>query len=229
MIKCQKCGTENPLGRVFCMRCGNKLELTALSSEVVQEKLKLSFWQKHKNKFFTTILLILIILIALILWPNTEVVGEKGVPLGRQRVEEVLKALAQTPPGQSGMATFSEKDLNTYFELALVPKAKLESFSIFIKEGFFFVRMVKPIFSISFLKIKIAPLLSFEMYCVPIKDNQVLIRQAKVGHFPLKGATQKIAARAIEKQLAEDSAWALHRYIAQIKAEPGQLTIVVKK
>lgn len=229
MIRCQKCGTENQLGRVFCMRCGSKLELTTFTSEVVKEKLKVSFWEKHKNKILMAILFILIILISLVLWPKTEVVGEKGVPLSRQRVEEVLKSLAQTPAGQSSMATFSEKDLNTYFELALAPKAKLESLCISVKDGFFFIRMVKPIFSISFLKIKIAPLLSFEMYCVPIKDNQLAIRRAMIGHFTLAGATRKIAARAIEKQLAEDSAWALHRNVTQIKAEAGQITIVIKK
>ena len=37
MITCGSCGSENELGRVFCVQCGGKLDLSAMTSEVVAE------------------------------------------------------------------------------------------------------------------------------------------------------------------------------------------------
>ena len=38
MVKCTKCGADNPLGRVFCQACGSKLDLSAMTSESVAER-----------------------------------------------------------------------------------------------------------------------------------------------------------------------------------------------
>ena len=47
MINCAKCGTENPLGRVFCKACGEKLDLRDMSSQRVVEMQKVGWLAKH--------------------------------------------------------------------------------------------------------------------------------------------------------------------------------------
>jgi hypothetical protein len=46
MVVCKKCGHENDLGRIFCLRCGEKLALDEIPSPAQEKK----YWSKVRQK-----------------------------------------------------------------------------------------------------------------------------------------------------------------------------------
>jgi uncharacterized membrane protein YvbJ len=69
MIICPKCGNDNPLGRVFCGKCGSKLDFSHTSSQEMVVKVKVNWWGTHWRKIAYLVFLMVLIPVALLFWP----------------------------------------------------------------------------------------------------------------------------------------------------------------
>jgi uncharacterized membrane protein YvbJ len=167
MILCPKCGNDNPLGRVFCTKCGAKLDFSHTSSQEMAVKVKVSWFSQHGKKVIYLIVLIILAPVLLAFWPRTGRIGKLSTSGGEKKVESGAKAVAAVKKGQVVTAAFLEEDLNAYFQKQNTNAASRQ-ISMSSTQGFFNVRMVNTLFQ-SGLKIKEVPLdlvLSCDIACL---------------------------------------------------------------
>lgn len=231
MIICGKCGNDNPLGRVFCGKCGGKLDFSHTSSQEMAVKTHESWLGSNWKKIVGVLVLIVLIPVALLLWPQSSAVGKQGGG-GETRVENGVKAVAGVVKGQIVNATFAEEDLNSYLQLIKAKAAGADSLSIAVmKEGYFIVRLVHPLFELPVLKTKAGPVvmkLSCDIVCVPDATGGVIVSKATIGHLPALGPFKTRAARMVHGAVLKDKDWAPFMNITDIKVADGRITVTIK-
>ena len=116
MIVCGGCGSENELGRVFCVQCGGKLDLSAMTSEAVAEQVKQSFMAKHWMKFAIGVAVIILLIFGMTFWGTGPLAGKEGTSVGGRRVDSQLRSMARLPKGRTVPYVFREADINGFFK-----------------------------------------------------------------------------------------------------------------
>jgi len=231
MIICPKCGNDNPLGRVFCGKCGGKLDFSHTSSQDMVVKPESNWFRTHWPKLAYLVVLIVLIPVALVLWPQPPLVGKPGTG-GETRVENGVRAVSAVKPGQIVNATFAEEDLNGYLQLIKAKDPGADSLSISLRTDYFVVRMVHPLFTLPVIKIKGQPVvakLSYDITCVPyVSGGSVNVTKASMGHIPAIGPFKTKAAKAVYGAALRDKDWAPFANITGIKVTEGRITVTIK-
>lgn len=116
-ITCTSCAHENDLGRVFCVECGARLDLSNTSVTAMKEQQRASSRIRPVRIVIPAILVLALVLLGLAAWPAAPV-GAPAAEGGSQRVDQSLAAL------RDGLATadtlaapFVEADLNKWLEV----------------------------------------------------------------------------------------------------------------
>jgi hypothetical protein len=231
MVSCKKCGNENPLGRVFCVKCGTKLDLTHMTSEHVQEIQKT--WSdplvKYWPKAAAAIVFLALALVGLAFWPDSGLIGKKGTRLDGHKVESAMASIKSLKTGGTMTMAFTEEDINGYFDFFKTKGMNMQSISVSVMDGCVFVRIVKPLKSIPIPKFQVSPVMSYELQCVPY-GGQLMVASVKVGHLSMFGPLKTSALRTVYGILAKETEWANMKSISDIKCAAGKITIqVVKK
>ena len=93
MPPCSQCGTDNPLGRVFCGKCGGRLDLTHMSlGEIAEDQAAIRIrWVVRK--LVTLAILAALAAAGFALWPQTTVLGKDNGRTGADRVSQSLASL----------------------------------------------------------------------------------------------------------------------------------------
>lgn len=107
-IKCQRCGTSNPVNRVFCLKCGTKLDLQA-SVEMLEEAPTLGEVLTGVLKSLVGLVLVLSMMtaIALPLWPV--------LPRGQGGGVAEFRALMLKAAAADNNLAVTEAELNALF------------------------------------------------------------------------------------------------------------------
>jgi hypothetical protein len=231
MVTCKKCGNENPLGRVFCVKCGTKLDLTHMTSEHVQEIQKT--WSdplvKYWPKAAAAIVVLCLVLVGLAFWPDSELIGKKGTRLDGHKVESAMASVKTMRTGATATMSFSEEEINGYFDFFKTKGMALQSVSVSVMDGYVFVRIVRPLQSIPIPKFHVSPIISYELQCQPY-GGQLVVASIKVGHLSMFGPLKTSAKRTVYTMLSREPEWANMKFISDIKCVPGRMTIqLVKK
>ena len=224
MIICTKCGADNQLGRVFCMSCGTKLDLTHVSTEAIAQENKTSWIGMHWPKLvLIPILLLLLVSAGLIFWANTELIGEKGNIAGSRRVESMLIAAVNARSGGSAVYQCKEPDVNAYLENVVSRKSGAAVYVTFHK-GLVTARLVK-------LLTKAGPVtiaISCDAKCLP-EGGRLVVKQATLGHLKLFGPLMSVANSLYAGALSVDSQLVNLKGVSDIKVEDGVMSFGVKK
>jgi len=227
MLICKKCNAQNPLGRVFCIACGGKLDLQHMSSDEVAAANRKSLFSRFWWILPAIVVLILLICVGLALWPNTALVGAEGTRGGGRRVETQLTMAAGLVPGQTVRQEYTEKDINGYFQFFKDGKIGADSVRITISQGMFMARMSKTLWAPKFAKgIKLR--VTYDVTCVPV-GGLAVVRKASVGHLPVAGPFRKIAVGGLYGVLAAQKEWKGMANITDLKADTGKLMVVAAK
>lgn len=231
MVTCKKCGNENPLGRVFCVKCGTKLDLTHMTSEHVQEIQKtwsdplVKYWPKAAG----AIVILVIVLVGLAFWPDTELIGKKGTRLDGHKVVNAMESVHGLRTGTTTPMAFNEEEINGYFDFFKTKGMNMQSISVLVMDGYVFVRIVRPLQSIPIPKIQFSPVMSYELECHPY-GGMLVVDSIKVGHLSMFGPLKTSALRTLYAIFSKEPEWANMKYISDIKCAVGKITIqVVKK
>jgi hypothetical protein len=231
MVTCKKCGNENPLGRVFCVKCGTKLDLTHMTSEHVQEIQKT--WSdplvKYWPKAAAAIVVLCLVLVGLAFWPDSELIGKKGNRQEGKKVETAMTSIKSMKTGATTTMAFTEEEINGYFDFFKTKGMGMQSVSVSVMDGYVFVRIVKPLQSIPIPKFQVSPVMSYELQCVP-SGGQLWPASVKVGHLSMFGPLKTSAWRSVYGIFAKELEWANMNSISDVKCAAGKITIqVVKK
>jgi hypothetical protein len=230
MVLCKKCGNENPLGRVFCVKCGTKLDLTHMTSEHVQEIQKtwadplVKYWPKAVG----AIVVLVLALVGLAFWPNSELIGKKGTRADGHKVENAMASFRNLRTGSPTTMVFTEEEINGYFDFFKVKGMSIQSITVSVMDGCVFVRIVKPLQSIPIPKFQISPVMSYELQCMPSGGVLVPVN-VKVGHLSMVGPLKTSALRTLYAMFSKEPEWANMKFICDIKCAAGKITIQAKK
>ena len=115
MPTCLKCGAENTLGRIFCFRCGKKLDLAEPSAADLKIK-RQSNVAASLAGFLLFVAAVAAVIAGLMLWPQSDALGQAPSRTGAQRVSLALRAMNLAREADSIGRAFRESDINAYFK-----------------------------------------------------------------------------------------------------------------
>lgn len=228
MIICPKCGNQNPLGRVFCGACGNKLDLNHMSSDHVATMTRKSTISLAWLRFLPLLLLPVIVMVAMALWPDTEIIGKKGTLLGGQRVQSALNGLANVGKGRTLGRDFTEEDINGYFEFIKTPALKVRSVSIQTGEGYFRLHVVRNLTAMQLGSVVIEPAVSYDLYCSPA-GGMLRVLKVRMGRLGWLGPMKTSVIRKVYAMLSAQPEWATFGNVSEIRASAGKIAVTVQK
>ena len=226
MLTCQKCGAENPLGRVFCGGCGGKLDLSNMTSEMVADQQRPNFVQLHWRKALGVLILSLLAMIGLTFWPQTAPLGDEGRSSGASKVRSRMRTLANQSSGRVLKAEFTEADVNAYLKFSRIRRTKIRSFTVSMDPGILNARMMLPMKTIKLGAKKLVLEMSYDVACTPM-GGRLYISSAKIGHLPAIGPLKKIAVMPFVKLLANGNETKLMKAASSIEFQEGKAVVSV--
>lgn len=184
MPNCLKCGAENALGRMFCFRCGKKLEL----GEPTAQDLKI---KKRSNVVanLSGIVLILLLLagavIGLILWPQTDPLGRPPSRAGARQVSLALRGMHMSVGMESVGRNFRESDINAYLKQIRIADLGLDALSVKLTADRIRIRLRQSNAPWHVLWMTFHPTLTRDVTLEPTQGGAVKVVGAQIGHLPL--------------------------------------------
>ncbi len=185
-VTCQRCGYENELSRLFCLRCGGRLDLRRVTAKEVAPPRR-SSWGPGKLFRLVSVLAALGVLF-LILWP-VEPRGSRGIRADAAQLANKIKDLDNaTDRGKAMSVLVSEAEANAYVADAVERSLRdlpPSSYRLQLRE-------VNLTFTPSRFIVLIAahwgPLrLTYELKGTLSKDREIEVIGTRWGHLPLFG------------------------------------------
>lgn len=227
---CHQCGHSNPTSRVFCAKCGAKLDVNHVE---YKSFVGLPAIFKTLLKFVrTAIALVLLGAIGLMLWPMSApstplVVNPDAARRMKADIERMLRRAAE---GQSFRAPFSEAEVNTYLATLLgqTPGAqRSEGIRMGLRSRHltFHQQEVTVLAVVSFGPVPI----SYEVKGVPRVLNGAFrfdVRGARIGHLPILRVGWPFVARHVGNAFSLDLEKELLNRLDRIDVEPGKAFLI---
>jgi hypothetical protein len=228
MLTCPRCGTENPLGRVFCQKCGAKLDLAHTSSREIEQSLRDGARRRVGGAVLFGILVMLGVCVALALWPRDVLIGQRGTRMGRRRVVTQLMPVKALRPGQELALTLAEADINEYFEFHKTRELRLSAVSVRATPDRLALRLVKALGTLDVGSLRIGPKISFDVLLAG-SEGRLRLRGASVGHLPFPGFSRLLAAGLVTRLVPRDQEVALLADVENVEIHDGRLVLLFKK
>ncbi len=115
---CPSCGEDNPLGRMFCNKCGTKLDMNAgqITSMRPRREINLGVWV---SRIFRLLVLgALLTLLGLLVWPIAPEGAEGTETDARSFYNKVTRLEQAQRRGEPEEGIFSEAEVNSYLRSA---------------------------------------------------------------------------------------------------------------
>jgi len=232
-VHCQKCGTENRLGQLFCRECGAKLDLSNLQPSDTRRK-------RAAGPIFTisriirlTIMLALLATLGLLCWPASprgDAPSAQGAAIVAQKMTALRGAILRK---NEVMDVFFEADINAHLTSQLVGRTSGGGkLNLELKE----VRLdIKPVETFVWLKTTLGPLpLSYSTYVRSLRNETGLMEftagKVYVGRLPMPGPLRSRILNqmaSIFQTLQEESA--LMARLADVQIVEGAINAATYK
>lgn len=231
-MNCPRCGHANELGRVFCSKCGVRLDLSRINARVLAR----GATKPHEGLFRMLRVLLLLFLaavIGLMLWP-AELVGEPGSVRDARRLENKIQGLIRAQ--DSGLYVFeivSEREVNAYLADVLKNNESL-SRSEGMRLGIEAIRVqfLPDAMTVVILANWGPARLSYEVRGVPVTGTgafSVDVQSARWGHLLLPGASADwVSGRVavVFSQMKRD--WGMLDQLERCDLGQGKVRLVTK-
>jgi len=234
MLTCGKCGTDNPLGRIFCGSCGSKLDMSDMSAEAVasQPARRRSSGSGRSGRSGGIILLIVVMVVAGIavvcLLPSREPIGEMGTKLAKRKIQQALRLFRNAGARRSLGRSFKEADINWYLEHVVVPRMDVLNCSIDVQQGVLDVRMNQLLQRIKLGSFSFDLILTFEA-TYQEQDGELQLKRGRIGKMPLIGVLAVASAKPIEDRITELKEWKAFQHMESVRADSNALHVKVRR
>lgn len=226
VCQCQRCGTQNPLGRVFCGNCGHKLNMSQVGGNFRQGKrFEWKKLVKVLNWLVAPAVTALIVCTMLKFWPNEVVLPKTLEKSQADALAGQLRGIEEMGLGQSATVVLREDDINAYFKYNRLDEMELEGFRVKLEKGFIEVRTRK---ALEMRIGKFVPRQTYDLLCVPY-GRKLLVRKAAAGHLPLWGPFRNKAIREVKQLLLGGPEHKLLKDVTGIEIEKNELRVSIKK
>lgn len=207
IIKCSKCGYENPPTRLYCLQCKARLSLEQVSKDIFSAAAN---HFEYGRRLILTAILVIVAGLFLALWPDQ-------VEVPRASAEELGQARGKLLKLQKGVATepmvFSEKEVNLLFNYLLregrrkptpgMELAALSAAGVSIKPVKMIVRLNYQYGPFGLGAVPLGPFfISYTFNGVPERGPDGLrftAHTGAIGHLPLPLVGRKLAAKRLER------------------------------
>ena len=175
----------------------------------------------------TVVVLVLLGLVGLALWPNTEPVGKAGKPVTGRRVQSDIKMLERVPKGRVMKRTFTEEGINGYFEF--VAKRSLKAaVTVDVQEGWCLVRVVRNMGKLDLKFYEVDVRLSYDLKC-SARGGRLLVKGATMGHMPLFPPFKTIVVKDVYKRVSVLKEWKPLTSLSEISMADEKIVVSYKK
>ena len=228
-IACESCGLENELGRVFCVNCGQRLNLSRTSAEEIRGNVQADRARSYGKAWVALIFLVVVGVAALVLWPASRV-GESPATGGADKVRTKLWGLDQAVTvGESGGTFFHEGDINDYLATRAADLG-FASLSVRLTQGHFLLRGVRPAVPVGLGKTSLGTIrISYEVEGSPSGADWNVTGGA-IGHLPLFGPLKRFAFNPMADALAKaKKERQFLSKVSTIQVQPGRVEIKAQR
>ena len=193
-IECKHCGEQNDLGRVFCVQCGKRLELTQTSLDELAERRTIDWGPIVKRIFGTVVLLAIVGVVGIAFWPQppstlpVDPAGVAQLPMKTRALQKALRAHQQTK------VTLSEAELNGFLD-ARAKLRQVRQLTVALKPGVFTMAALDDWAPAAQLAGLTGLVIRISCDWTASYDNGTLaIQSGRFGHLPLPNAAATYAA-----------------------------------
>lgn len=230
VMTCAKCAYQNPMGRMFCVNCGAKMDLVGGpgGNVVMRSTLNVSGALRGIIKVVSSLVVIVGGVVALTLVPQTSRIGVEGNRSGPAEVASLSRATRQLARGQQVGKRISEADLNGFFRDGKTREMNVDDFSVDIKGDRIRLRMVRRLARMDVGSWRLQPKVSYELVVVPVGDKLRFV-SARKGLVPMIGPFKTAVIRQFHRRITMLEEWSLCASIRDIQTGEDALDIVFER
>lgn len=197
-ITCQQCETGNPLGRVFCMKCGAKLDSSAVSQQSMQKQqrpVRAARWGRRLT--VVGLVLLSLAVVGLALWPRSipAEAGTRRAGDATTRKLELIERQMTTGGLRLVKQHFTEKDVNGYY--VFHTKSRNVLFHAAFHDGRFSAQAVTQIGPLKLGGMHTPSLRVTRTVRGVAQGDSLRVTSGAIGHLPLPGPLRGLAARKV--------------------------------
>ena len=189
-IECSNCGHQNDLGRIFCVQCGQKMDMHATSMVDLNARREFDYGALIRRSVVAVLVLLIAGVVGLAFWPMKcppvfrDDAGAVQVPIKAKAIRSALSF------NRNVNLNFSEGELNGF--LADRAKSrKIELLAIDLKPGAFVLYSAlywSPLTNVAWLaSIRVPVAISLQG---SFQAGVLTIEQVHMGHLPLPGSVR---------------------------------------
>ncbi len=239
MITCDKCGHQNPLGHVFCMRCRGRLDLkTHLDTKMLKGASPRRVGARQV--MLIAVVFLIVLPVSLMLWPDSIKPGVGGSDDFRSACRKInlLDSVAGAPS-----QALTQGEVNIYMEAVVARARKLNSSGLVASR----IRLMRVLIEQDRLLVQVARTLgpfmlgplnlgsiesTYELAGVPeagLEGFRFMVSSCKRGRLPMPGAFSGFIVADMEAFFAglEKERAFLDR-LGAIDLEDGEVVISMK-
>lgn len=224
MLKCPSCGNDNEFGRVFCTKCGAKLDLSQMNNNQIEDLGKKSATMSYWPVAVLAVIIIAIALVGLALWGRIDTLGQDGVRSESRIIKNQLAMFRRLGNGQTMGAVFSEKQINSYLLVYKVQQLKLESFSVSVVPEALNIRLVHKYGPYGIGTFQKQIYVSLDLECVA-EGNNLVVKSGAIGHMPLPGPLAVIPQKMVWGSVSASEEWGFFEALKEISLEEGRIKL----
>lgn len=193
-IQCQTCGFQNELGRVFCVQCGKRLELTNTSLEDLAQRRQIEWGPIVRRILGWLAVLLVAAVMGAAFWrqPVGTILSD---PSGPQQIATKTRALQHALRARQRVSlTLGEAEVNGFLE-ARAKSRGVEHLAIDLRPGGFELsawHRWMPVTNVNVLTNLVIPV-SCELSCA-FEGKTCVVKGGRLGHIPLPGAVAVLTA-----------------------------------
>ena len=227
MVICNKCGEDNPMGRVFCLGCGTKLDLKDISHEDLFKVTKLTFREKHGATVAKVLVVALLSPLGLAFWPMQSPISDEADGGAASTLERSLRKarssvdrggmvqLAAGGPVLNGLANKRSSQISA------------QSLSFGVSNSVMSVRAIyRPTWKLG--DYKVSPIYSCDVDYTA-DGKAIRAKTGRMGHLPLIGPAALIAAIPVGKIFSAQDEWPVTEHLDTISIKERTLRVTLKK
>jgi len=123
LIKCPKCGAENPVGPLFCKDCGAKIDVKMIDQAISQIQYNRESDAK-RAVFFKLVGIIILILVLIMIYLIVDPIGTKieNIQLTKEEIKTAVDEYSAMGIGKRENFTFTQKEFNYIADRYFFPK-----------------------------------------------------------------------------------------------------------
>ena len=225
---CLQCGADNTLGRVFCFRCGKKLEMAEPTAADLMIKKRTNVSSSLAG-FVLLVAAVLAIGTGMRLWPEGDPLGLAPSKTGAKRVSLALRGMHLSEGAETVGRAFRESDINAYLNQLRVEELGVSGLSVELTPGRIRLRMRQDDQPWNILWMTFHPTFTRDLVLKPVDGGRVEVVGARIGHLPLPAAFAESTAQRFRDLFEGEREMLVLKRVQEIELKDRAIALVVGK